>query len=497
MTGTEAGQVARRFVGNTLYLQGAVLVSGLGVAGAQFIAARMLTGPDGDTADYDAYVLTVSLGCLLLALCDLGVTQGVTRLVASLLGHGRRHQALRVAVRGMGISGVTSGAAALVLWLGAGWLARLLRAPEAAPLVALSALWMVPPALVRVQTALFDGFQRMKYTLAASLVREPVKIAVFGVLILAGFTLRGAILGWVVWAGVTLVLTTAVFAVFVRRQGLMLAGAGPWDGEGLLAHSRYLYLPAISVVILPAGLRLMVSRFSPAGGVGMFDLAHSLAMYSMLLLLPIAQALLPAASHAHSRRLPMADLARRGTRVVGFIAFGALVFHALVGGRILGLYSSVYRDAKVFLVVAVIATYFESYKVITGPMLQGARQARTSTWIEVVRLVVTFGAAVPLTRHFGGLGTAEALLLGCLTSAVLQFAAVHRHLGVNCWSQALWPTVWGALLVAGMICDRVGPALALVAVLMLARPPLRLDEVRALWRRWRDRHRPVDTGPER
>lgn len=48
---SEAGQGAlmRRVVGNTAYLQGAVLISGLGVAGAQFMAARMLTTPDGDT----------------------------------------------------------------------------------------------------------------------------------------------------------------------------------------------------------------------------------------------------------------------------------------------------------------------------------------------------------------------------------------------------------------------------------------------------------------
>lgn len=486
---SEAGQGAlmRRVVGNTAYLQGAVLISGLGVAGAQFMAARMLTTPDGDTSAYDAYVTTVSLGCLLLAMCDLGVTQGVTRMVASLLGHDRPHRTVRVAFRGMAISAAAAGVAALVLYVGAGAFADLLRVPRAEPLIALSALWLVPPAVVRIQTAFFDGFQRMRYTLLASLVREPVKIAIFLMLVTTGFTLRTAIWGWVAWAAATLVMTSGVFLMFLRREGLRLSKAAPWEGEGLLAHSRYLYLPAVSIVVLPTGLRLMVGALSPVGGVGAFDLGHSLATYSMMALLPIAQALLPAASHAHSRKVPLADLARRGTRIVGFIAFGALVFHALAGGRVLALYGEAYRDMKAVLVVAGVATFFESFKVITGPLLQGSRRARASTWIEAVRLAVTFGAAVPLTLHFGPLGTAEALLLGCLLSMALQFAAVRHLLGFSCWREAVLPTLGGAVLVAGILLGHLGPALVLVGVLMVVRPPLRVSEMRLLWRAWRSR----------
>jgi len=298
--------------------------------------------------------------------------------------------------------------------------------------------------------------------------------------------------GWVLWSVAALMLTLALFVRFLHKQGLRLAEGEPLERPGLLASSRYLYLPHLSVCLLPVLLRLMVNRFSPTGGVGAFHNALSLATLTMMIFLPVAQALLPAFAHAHARRESLEALARTAMRFVGLTAFAGLAFYSFAAKPLLALfYGPAYREAGLFLAMAAVGLFFDAFKVVTNPLLKGTQWARASTWIEVVRLVVTIGAGVPLTVHFGPLGMMEGFVVGCVVSTVLQLECVRRLLGVRCWVDAALPTVWAMVLCGGWVAAHfvpgLGPtlpvtaALGVVAVLMILRPPVTLAELRAIW----------------
>ena len=478
----------RRIAGNTVYLILGQALGSLGLFASYVIASRLLT-----TSAYDAYVLAINVGVFFLSLSELGLTEGTTRLVASLLAHGRRACVPTVTQRALAILLAASAAATAVVLLGAERLARLVGSPETAPLIALSALWIIPLAVIRVPTSVFEGFQEMKYSFLAAIVREPLKVALFLAFAAVGFTVRLAVAGWVLWSVLALGLTLAIFARFLHKQGLRLAEGEPLERPGLLASSRYLYLPYLSVCLLPVLLRLLVNRFSPTGGVGAFHNALSLATLTMMGFLPIAQALLPAFAHAHARRESPETLARTAMRMVGLMAFAGLAFYSFTAGPLLSLfYGETYRGAGLYLAMAAVGLFFDAFKTVTNPLLKGAMQARASTWIEVVRLVVTIGAGVPLTLRFGPLGMMEGFVLGCVVSTVLQFVCVQRLLAIRCGADAGLPTLWAAVLCAGWIAGHYFPdpgpqvtvpaALGIVAVLMIVRPPITLAELRAIWR---------------
>ena len=481
----------RRIAGNTAYLFLGQAVGSLGLFVSYVIASRLLTRGD-DTSAYDAYILAINVGVFFLSLAELGLTEGTTWLVASLAGRGRQAAIPTVARRALAILFVAGGAATAVVLVGAERIARIVGSPEAAPLIGLSALWIIPLAVIRVPTSIFQGLQEMKYSFLAALVREPIKIALFLVLAAVGFTLRLALAAWVVWSVAALGLTFAIFVRFLHRRGLRLAEGEPLEPPGLLASSRYLYLPYLSMCLLPVLVRLLVNRFSPTGGVGAFHNALSLATLTMMIFLPVAQALLPAFAHAHARRESLEALARTAMRFVGLTAFAGLVFYSFAAGPLLALfYGPAYREAGLFLAMAAVGLFFDAFKVVTNPLLKGTQWARASTWIEVVRLVVTIGAGVPLTVHFGPLGMMEGFVVGCVVSTVLQLACVRRLLGVRCWAYAALPTVWAMVLCGGWVAAHfvpgLGPtlpvtaALGVVAVLMILRPPVTLAELRAIW----------------
>jgi O-antigen/teichoic acid export membrane protein len=492
MTQADNTTLYRKIAGNTLYLFLAQGLGGVGLFLSYVVASHLLT-KGHDTSAYDTYILATSVGVFFLSVSELGLTEGTTRLVASLLGRGLRQQVPAVALRGLAILLVAGTAAALVTFAGADPIARIIGSPASAPFIALSALWIVPMALVRVPTSLFEGCQQMKYSFLAAVVREPLKVVVLLALIPLGFTVRLAVWGWVVWSVVMVLLTLGLMVMFLRKQGLGLRVSGRWEGRGLLASSRYLYLPHLSACLLPVLLRLLVNRFSPTGGVGAFHNALSLATLTMMVFLPISQALLPAFAHAHARKQSLEALAHASTRIVGLVAFLGLTFYSFFSGRLLAIfYGAAYQEAGLFLAMAVVGVFFDSFKVITNPLLKGAMQARAVTWIEVVRLVVTLATGVPLTMRFGPLGMMEGFVLGCLVTTVLQFFYAQQLLGIHCWADTILPAVWAAVLCGGWMAGHyfpdLGPqvtvpaALGIVAVLMIVRPPVTLAELQTIWR---------------
>jgi O-antigen/teichoic acid export membrane protein len=474
-----------------MYLFLAQGLGGVGLFLSYVVASHLLT-KGHDTSAYDIYILATSVGVFFLSVSELGLTEGTTRLVASLLGRGLRQQVPAVALRALAILLVAGTAAALVTFVGADPIARLIGSPESAPYIALAALWIVPMALVRVPTSVFEGCQEMKYSSLAAAVREPLKVVVLLALIPLGFTVRVAVWGWVVWSVVMVLLTLGLMVMFLRKQGLGLRVRGRWEGRGLLASSRYLYLPHLSACLLPVLLRLLVNRFSPTGGVGAFHNALTLATLTMMVFLPISQVLLPAFAHAHARQQSLESLARTGTRVVGLVAFLGLAFYSFFAGRLLAIfYGAAYQEAGLFLAMAVVGVFFDSFKTIASPLLKGAMQARAVTWIEVVRLVVTLATGVPLTMRFGPLGMMEGFVLGCLVTTVLQFFYAQQLLGIHCWADTILPAVWAAVLCGGWIVAHLAPglgptipvggSLGAVAILMVLKPPIKLAELRAIW----------------
>ena len=492
MSQTDPSALYRRIAGNTVYLILGQALGSLGLFTSYVIASRFLTRGE-DTSAYDTYILAINVGVFFLSLAELGLTEGTTRLVASLAGRGRQAAVPTVVRRALGILLAAGAAATAVVLLGAEHIARIVGSPEAAPLIALSALWIIPLAVIRVPTCIFQGLQEMKYSFLAALVREPIKVVLFLALAAVGFTLRLALAAWVVWSVAALGLTFAIFVRFLRRRGLRLAEGELLEPPGLLATSRYLYIPYLSMCLLPVLVRLLVNRFSPTGGVGAFHNALSLATLTMMIFLPVAQALLPAFAHAHARRESLEALARTAMRFVGLTAFAGLAFYSFAAGPLLALfYGPAYREAGLYLAMAAVGLFFDAFKFVTNPLLKGTQWARASMWIEVVRLVITIGAGIPLTVHFGPLGMMEGFVVGCVVSTVLQLVCVRWLLGIRCWADAALPTIWAMVLCGGWVAAHfvpgLGPtlpvasALGVVAVLMILRPPVTLAELRTIRR---------------
>ena len=423
-------------------------------------------------------VLTISVTIFLLSVCELGLIEGLTWKIASLLAHGRPQQTPAAARHALGWSLLFSAVAAVAMAALAEPIAHLVGAPEIAGYIAWSSLWLVPLGVVRVVTGVFQGYQEMRYSFVASLLREPIKVAAVALFAVGGLTVFQAVLGWVASSWIILAAACVLLWIFFRRKGFRLGQRVEWEGPGILSYSVAMYLPYLSIALLPVVMKLIVGRFSPTGGVGRFDISLSLATMTMIVFVPISGSLLPAISAAWHRGDPLNVLASTSTRVVGLVALGSLVLFYLAGDVLLGtIYGTEYRAAEPILWTAAVAIYFDAFKASVNSLLKGCGQAWMSTAIEVVKMVVAIALGIVLAIHHGAVGAMTGFAAGCFVAALLQVFSAWRRLGLNCWSPFLTLTAYAALAVTGFILGCQWLTLAVLVLLMAWRPPISREEI--------------------
>ena len=355
----------------------------------------------------------------------------------------------------------------------------------------------------------YDGAQ--KGTLAGfEAYREIAQVSAIGgvvlfALVLAGVhvaRLNGAILGYVVGSGLTLVLNRMA----IRRQcvlhGVPLEGHGFWEERGVLVSFS---LPALlsGVVCGPATWACNALLVNQPGGyaqMGILSASDQVKMLAAFIPASAMQCLLPVLSGQFGAggKAPLGHRLRMVNAYLAVCALGVITGLLLFFlPTVLAIFGRDFGNGRTALVIALCVLLPDGYKRGVTRLLQ----ARGFVWLtfasDAVVTVVLLGAAVFLVRE-GAAGIALATLLGVTVATVVFTPIAYHRLGLTRWlkhdalvlallTAALIPGIWanlysaqglawaGALVVSMLL-------FALVAVLVgrwLRHPPLEAPPVEA------------------
>lgn len=473
MTDNARTNFYRTFAGNTTYVTGASIVSTVGLLGVQMVAARSLS-----EADFDLYVLAVTVAGFFLHLMDFGIHEGATHLIASNIGKGRPETAGPIMRRAFVWVALIGGAVSLLGVVASDRIARMLAHPDAGPLLAIVSLSILPWALARIVQSAFYGFQSMRFVFYGALLREPIKLAMFVGLVSVGLDVTRAVGAWSLSALAILLAHGVLFRVFARRQGIRLTGVRAPADLSLLGYSKYLYLPYISAWILPVLIRLIVARYSTDGSVGQIELALTITSLIMIFLMPVSQTLFPLVSQTHARNETLRGPVRVFTRLIGLAAFIVTALLFITGPWLLtAFYGPAYRDAAPYLMAAAAAIFLDSFKIVTTPLLKGSNEGRLLTWTDILRLALILAAGIPLTAIYGALGALFVLVGANLVAAGLQLWLVQRRLNIPCWRDAMPSLLWMVTMAGGYATGHPYMGLGLTGILVIWLQPLTKNDL--------------------
>ncbi|MGQ9688167.1 MAG: flippase [Desulfobaccales bacterium] len=399
---------------------------------------------------FGVYTLAVYLVTILSVFCRFGLDTGMLRFGAGLKAKGRDGEIPRLFWRGLALVGSLSLGVAAGIYLGRGWLAKLLHAPDLTGLLPLMA-----PALPVMVAAAFCGETLRSLGGARWVVLQQDLLSPLCLLLMVAF---------LIWRGhYSLTSVEPVAGVYLLSGILGLAFLAK-----LLAHSfrevpegrrdtlfrdlcRYswpLYISLLLLLAFGALDGLVLGFFAGPPEVAYYEAASRTALLVSLPLAAVNAIVPPLFAHLHQEgRLPeLETLAQASTRWMYCASLPVALFLMVLAPDILGLFGAGFSDARWGLRILVMA---HLVNVACGSV--GFLLAMTGEQFTLTAILALAGlCGIPLmalgAAFFGLTGLALAKAFWLVGVNILLSLAVWRRLSLRLFASGVgWAQISGVL----------------------------------------------------
>lgn len=239
---------------------------------------------------------------------------------------------------------------------------------------------------------------------------------------------------------VFMVCLAAVLVIVRKFKNLSKNRAVSW--RAIVCHSWPMFVTALVALLLEeAGILILSFCSGSASDMALFGLAVRLARLVGMPLIIVNGVVLPiiAELHAGGDRVRLEAVLRFSATTCGMISLIATGIVSIGGPAILGLlFGSFYRQASGVLLLLAVGKLANAWTGSCGIALLMTRRQRTHLWINLVTLLLVTAGGVFLTRWFGVLGMAVAVLGSGLVQQALFLVLAKRALGF--WTMGTWNT---------------------------------------------------------
>ncbi len=357
--------------------------------------------------------------------------------------------------------------------LGAGWVARLLSNPGLAPLLRVAALDIPVYSALLVTSAVVLGLKRFERQAVAWVVYATAKAAAIAVLVAAGFSVAGALIG----NALSSVAGLAVVIVPAARGGRGLAPRAGGLALGMLVASvPFLVLSLLDGLGQNVGLWTVSSVMGNAALVGLYSAAVAIAEVPVFLFLGLNRVILPAVASAGAEGdRPLArHYVTQAVRLALIVTVLGVALIAANGRQVIALiYSTSYLGAFLPLVVLMIAAVGQTVVATCTQVLMAQNRARLALGVLAGALALQVALLGVLAPRFGILGAAAATASSALVASACEALVLRGSLGSRPVATLARCVVAGAVVAVALAYASpsplaVVPAFALAAVAYLA-----------------------------
>jgi len=431
-------------------------------------------------ATYGAVVLAFTVAAAVATLAQLGVPDGVTRLMAAADGE---DAAGRVAVAGVLLTTLGGVAAAAVVWAGRVSVASAMGERRVAGLVVLFLPYLVLFPVSRVVVGILRSRKRTKLAvLARNLVARVGALVAFGL----GLWL---VVYWL--AAPALLLVVAVVAAIAGGRRGALTGFVPetatvrrlWQFSWPLALSSTVFLFLANMDVL------LVGYFLESSSVGHYRAVQPLRQVTTFVAGSFTFLFLPIATEyvADDRFGDLDDLYKVSTKWIASATLPAvLVFTLFAPAVVLALFGAAYLPGAPALAVLTAGLYARALTGLNGDVVKAIDRPRIELFAATAAVVVNLALDLVLIPSYGIVGAAVGTAVGYLLYNLLEVAAVYWAGGSHPFDvdtvKPLVPTT-GLAVALRVVLGAAGPSfIALVAVgaVLLAVQPLSVLMTRSL-----------------
>lgn len=431
----ELTKVAQDSARGGFFLASGTAIATVILAIASILIARFL-GPEL----YGQYSLAFVAPQIFYLVTDLGINQGITKFAAELRSKGEINRIPRIIKHGLILRIIIGIAIFLVNFVFAELIAALFfQRPELAFYVRLASIFIPFQVVFTTVTSAFVGLDKTEYQAIATNVQAIVKTVLSIALILAGFSLTGAIVGHV--SSYAFAALAAALLLWVALHKMKLSGRIGSFKTNLGVLYRYgipVYFAVLLAGFLPLFKNVVLAFFTTDVDIGNYRAAVNFGQLLVVLAGPIATVLLPAFSKLNATtNQTIRDFFQIANKYTTMIIIPVTFLIILFSSEIVRMiYGETYEFASLFLSTYLLVYFFVGLGYMTLPSLfNGLGDTKTAMKIGVVIFVSLALLAVPFTKTYGVQGLQIAFIiangLGTVYGAYKAKKMLQVKFGVN------------------------------------------------------------------
>ena len=407
----------------------ATVISALSV----FIIARLL-GPQL----YGVYTITLAVPSLLLIFTGFGIDAALTRFSANLRSKGENQSLARTIRLGVTFRAITGIAMFTACYLFSDYLAaHVISRPEYGIYVRLASIVIVFQTILYSASAVFVGLDRTEYSAIAANVQAIIKTVLAPLLIVAGFSVIGAITGFTISCLAAGLLSAGLLFIKLYKP---LTSENPHIHnqptvhlKPMLKYGFPLYMSTLLYGVSAQLRTIVLSFFTLDLNIGNFKAATNFVILMTALSGSIATALFPAFSKLDRNGSQAKTFFKLATKYTSMLLVPASTVLILFSKELVQVvYGEAFLPASLFLSLYITVYFLAGFgSVVQGSFFNGLGETKTTLKMNLASFVVFFALAPLLTLAYKVPGLIVAILVSNVAAAIFGAYKAKSNFGAG------------------------------------------------------------------
>jgi O-antigen/teichoic acid export membrane protein len=409
----------------------------IGVATSTIIMAvgAIILGRLMTVDEYGLYGIVLIPSTFMTLFRDWGISSAMTRYIANFRGVNKEEEIRDLIVAGLTFELATGIALSFLSLLLANFIAStVFQRPESASFIAIVSISIVSGSLLTVSQSVFVGFERMGLNSFTLICQALVKVAIGPVLVLLGYGVLGAVIGYTLsFLGAAIIGLITFYLVLFRPLRRKRIGNSNLRKavKTMLSYGVPLSISSILGSILAPIYGFMMPSFANNTMIGNYQTAVNFAVLLTFITSPIGTVLFPAFSkvdpqNEHELLKTVFASSIKYTSIL--LAPAAMVMMTLSGPMIATLYGEKYVYGPFFLTISIMGTLFTTIGSLSSTaFLFGIGATRTLMKQSMTAIVVGIPLGFLLIPRLGITGLIIANVFAGIPGMIWVLYWIWKH----------------------------------------------------------------------
>jgi O-antigen/teichoic acid export membrane protein len=402
---------------------GFFLISGTALSTVILAIGSILTGRFLGPELYGQYTLALVIPSLLLTFTDLGINQGITKFTANLKAKGETNRLARIIKYGLLLRASTGIAIFIINYVFADIFSSFfLQRPDLAFYIRIASTSILFHVIFTTATSAFVGLDKTEYNALSANVQALAKAIISVSLVLLGFGVAGALIGYVTSSIVAAIAGIALLFLIIReKQDVKDSYNISDDLKTLMRYGAPLYISVLLTSFVPLYQNFILAIFTTDTDIGNYKAAANFTALVAVLSVPITTALLPAFSKLDSEtNNKIEGFFKLANKYTAMIILPIAFLLILLSNEIVEIvYGSTYQPASLFLAIFCLTYFLVGLGYLTlSSFFNGLGETKTTLKASIIALIALIVLSPALTKTYSVPGLIIASLIASTASTI-------------------------------------------------------------------------------